>query len=375
MLAPAPHDGASQSRGDDGCQGGQRILRGAPGWPAAPGERSPAPRSPAQARSPRTTDGFASSFASNRVSSRPSRSVPACRARGSRQRERPWRRATRRACLRVDRAAEAAWLADRPRAEVDDELVESRAAPLAARPRFLTSSSTVTATTPRACRGTPRSSGATASSPPSRRSRSIPVRPARRCVCSPLASARRSTTSSMRSRARCSTSCARRARPTRADPVRGLLRDGGRHPAVPVSARLACPLDRLALTSSESCGRRSTGPWLWIDAFGALDGDGPLEDRCRSRAGLRNQGWKDSPDGIVDETRRPLAVPSRSSEWRVPASTCCSNESPSALGASRSPTSRSMATSKSSSRPFTPASRRVAGTLEVGRCGTVNGRC
>jgi hypothetical protein len=164
MLAPAPHDGASQSRGDDGRQGGQRILRGAPGWPAAPGERSPAPRSPAQARSPRTTDGFASSFASNRVSSRPSRSVPACRARGSRQRERPWRRATRRACLRVDRAAEAAWLADRPRAEVDDELVESRAAPLAARPRFLTSSSTVTATTPRACRGTPRSSGATASS-------------------------------------------------------------------------------------------------------------------------------------------------------------------------------------------------------------------
>jgi glycogen debranching enzyme len=37
----------------------------------------------------------------------------------------------------------------------------------------------------------------------------------------------------------------------------------------------------------------------WIDDFGDLDGDGLVEYRRRSPAGLENQGWKDSEDAIV----------------------------------------------------------------------------
>ncbi|MCW3063599.1 MAG: putative Amylo-alpha,6-glucosidase [Solirubrobacterales bacterium] len=47
----------------------------------------------------------------------------------------------------------------------------------------------------------------------------------------------------------------------------------------------------------------------WIDEFGDLDGDGLLEYRCRSSAGLANQGWKDSWDGVVDERGEPLRAP------------------------------------------------------------------
>ena len=47
----------------------------------------------------------------------------------------------------------------------------------------------------------------------------------------------------------------------------------------------------------------------WIDEFGDLDGDGLIEYRCRSSAGLVNQGWKDSWDGIVDERGVPLNAP------------------------------------------------------------------
>jgi glycogen debranching enzyme len=38
---------------------------------------------------------------------------------------------------------------------------------------------------------------------------------------------------------------------------------------------------------------------VWINRFGDVDGDGFIEYRCRSSAGLVNQGWKDSSDGIV----------------------------------------------------------------------------
>jgi glycogen debranching enzyme len=47
----------------------------------------------------------------------------------------------------------------------------------------------------------------------------------------------------------------------------------------------------------------------WIDAYGDLDGDGLIEYSCRSPAGLVNQGWKDSWDGIVDEDGVPLRAP------------------------------------------------------------------
>ena len=47
----------------------------------------------------------------------------------------------------------------------------------------------------------------------------------------------------------------------------------------------------------------------WLDEFGDLDGDGLLEYRCRSADGLVNQGWKDSSDGIVDDEGVPLRAP------------------------------------------------------------------
>jgi glycogen debranching enzyme len=47
----------------------------------------------------------------------------------------------------------------------------------------------------------------------------------------------------------------------------------------------------------------------WIDEYGDLDGDGLLEYRCRSSRGLVNQGWKDSWDAIVDEQGVPLDSP------------------------------------------------------------------
>lgn len=37
----------------------------------------------------------------------------------------------------------------------------------------------------------------------------------------------------------------------------------------------------------------------WIDRYGDRDGDGFVEYGCRAQAGLVNQGWKDSWDGIV----------------------------------------------------------------------------
>jgi glycogen debranching enzyme len=47
----------------------------------------------------------------------------------------------------------------------------------------------------------------------------------------------------------------------------------------------------------------------WIDGYGDRDGDGLVEYLRRSRHGLRNQGWKDSPDGVPDADGDPLEPP------------------------------------------------------------------
>jgi glycogen debranching enzyme len=47
----------------------------------------------------------------------------------------------------------------------------------------------------------------------------------------------------------------------------------------------------------------------WLAGYGDEDGDGLIEYRCRSRHGLRNQGWKDSPDGVPDAGGDPLEPP------------------------------------------------------------------
>ncbi|MFC4017112.1 glycogen debranching N-terminal domain-containing protein [Micromonospora sp. GCM10011542] len=60
--------------------------------------------------------------------------------------------------------------------------------------------------------------------------------------------------------------------------------------------------------------RRALG---WIERYGDLDGDGFLEYHCRSRAGLKNQGWKDSDTAIVDEHGQVVPNPIASSELQA----------------------------------------------------------
>ena len=47
----------------------------------------------------------------------------------------------------------------------------------------------------------------------------------------------------------------------------------------------------------------------WIDDFGDHDGDGLLDYHAHNPTGLRNQGWRDSHDGVVDEHGAPLEPP------------------------------------------------------------------
>jgi glycogen debranching enzyme len=47
----------------------------------------------------------------------------------------------------------------------------------------------------------------------------------------------------------------------------------------------------------------------WIDDYGDHDGDGLLDYHAGSPTGLRNQGWRDSHDGVIDEHGVPLETP------------------------------------------------------------------
>ena len=47
----------------------------------------------------------------------------------------------------------------------------------------------------------------------------------------------------------------------------------------------------------------------WLDRFGDRDGDGLLEYQRRSPKGLRNQGWKDSHDGVPFASGTPAEPP------------------------------------------------------------------
>ncbi|MGW0506012.1 amylo-alpha-1,6-glucosidase [Micromonospora sp. NPDC003241] len=55
----------------------------------------------------------------------------------------------------------------------------------------------------------------------------------------------------------------------------------------------------------------------WLDRFGDEDHDGFLEYHCRSRVGVKNQGWKDSDDAVVDEHGRLVPNPIASSELQA----------------------------------------------------------
>lgn len=55
----------------------------------------------------------------------------------------------------------------------------------------------------------------------------------------------------------------------------------------------------------------------WIDRYADLDGDGFIEYRTHSRAGVKNQGWLDSDDAIVDENGDIVANPIATSELQA----------------------------------------------------------
>ncbi len=47
----------------------------------------------------------------------------------------------------------------------------------------------------------------------------------------------------------------------------------------------------------------------WVDTFGDADGDSYVEYEARSAQGLLNQGWKDSPEGIINADGTPTKPP------------------------------------------------------------------
>lgn len=55
----------------------------------------------------------------------------------------------------------------------------------------------------------------------------------------------------------------------------------------------------------------------WCDRYGDPDGDGFLEYDTRSTAGVKNQGWKDSGDAMVDEQGAIVPNPIASSELQA----------------------------------------------------------
>ena len=63
------------------------------------------------------------------------------------------------------------------------------------------------------------------------------------------------------------------------------------------------------LDGFEMRGQAIDSALAWIDGPGDLDGDGFVEYERRSRAGLRNQGWRDSMDAVMHEDGAPVEGP------------------------------------------------------------------
>jgi glycogen debranching enzyme len=55
----------------------------------------------------------------------------------------------------------------------------------------------------------------------------------------------------------------------------------------------------------------------WCDRYGDIDGDGFIEYETRSTHGVKNQGWKDSDDAIVDERGEIVPNPIATSELQA----------------------------------------------------------
>lgn len=52
----------------------------------------------------------------------------------------------------------------------------------------------------------------------------------------------------------------------------------------------------------------------WMDRYGDIDNDGFLEYQTRAKDGVEHQGWKDSPDALVDENGQQVDAPVAASE-------------------------------------------------------------
>ena len=165
--------------------------------------RAPAPR-------PGRTDGCASSWSSSRARSTRWRCASSCHSPTrphARRRSSESRSGSTRPCPAPVPRPTPGW----PPARTSNSTPSSSIGRCAARCWTCgcwPPSSTATATTQPGCRGTRPCSGATASSPRSRRSRSIERWPRRPCDCSRDGWARGSMTSTTRSPARCYMSCA-----------------------------------------------------------------------------------------------------------------------------------------------------------------------
>ena len=88
------------------------------------------------------------------------------------------------------------------------------------------------------------------------------------------------------------------------------------------------PLARRPRRSSASCAGAVDAALGWIDRHGDHDGDGFLDYRASVPEGLRNQGWKDSEDGVLDGRRRPARAADRPRGGRRPTSCTPSGGSP-----------------------------------------------
>ena len=133
--------------------------------------------------------------------------------------------------------------------------------------------------------------------------------PSRRCGCSRRGWAGASTPCTRRSRARSSTNS--RVGELAALDTTPLTRYYGTVDATPL---FLCLLAEHAQWSGSldlfhELREAVEAALGWIDSYGDHDGDGLLDYRASTPAGLRNQGWRDSEDGVLDEHGTPLEPP------------------------------------------------------------------
>lgn len=109
---------------------------------------------------------------------------------------------------------------------------------------------------------------------------------------------------------------------------RGPLSEIGKNPMSGYYGDYAAPPDFLIMLGQHLLwsGDRATVRRLlpaarkaidWLERYGDLDGDGFIEYQQRSEGGVKNQGWKDAPNAIVDERGEMINAPIATSELQA----------------------------------------------------------